>query len=97
MRTKICCMGIFLGGESRFRLSSHLMRFFDVILGVRTAAPTKLLPVMKIPLRADVEFEREEGSGAIQRVKADARCWKQGGPTRRTCFLGLVGCPAEKR
>ena len=30
---------------------AHLMRFFEVIRGARIAAPTKLLPVMKIPLR----------------------------------------------
>ena len=28
----------------------HLIRFFDVMRGTRTAAPTKLLPVMKMPL-----------------------------------------------
>jgi hypothetical protein len=43
-----------------------LMRFLDVIRGVRTAAPTKLLPVMKMPL--DV-FRREwMGKGGVCRV-----------------------------
>ena len=34
----------------RYDVSSYLMRFFDVILGAATAAPIKLLPVMRIPL-----------------------------------------------
>ena len=30
---------------------AYLMRFFDLILGALTAAPHRLAPVMKIPLR----------------------------------------------
>lgn len=35
---------------------SHLIKFLDVILGSLIAAPTKLLPVMKIPLHERVAF-----------------------------------------
>jgi hypothetical protein len=37
---------------------AHLIKFLDVMRGTRTAAPTKLLPVMKMPLR-----RRRQGSG----------------------------------
>lgn len=30
--------------------TSHLIRFFDVILGTLMAPPSRLLPVMKMPL-----------------------------------------------
>ena len=47
-----------------------LMRFLDVIRGVLTAAPTKLLPVMKIPLQ--LLFWRESERRA--REPMDEKC-----------------------
>lgn len=33
------------------QIGPYLMRFLEVMRGTRTAAPTKLLPVMKMPLK----------------------------------------------
>ena len=51
-----------------------LMRFLDVIRGVLTAAPTKLLPVMKIPLLK----ERRDGEGFFsqRRERRAGKCAK---------------------
>ena len=63
------------GGEERSR-PTHLIKFLEVILGSRIAPPTRLLPVMKIPL--------QNGT-----VGVSNRC--QGGPGRRALGPGL-GC-----
>ncbi len=33
---------------------AHLIKFFEVMRGTRMAAPSKLLPVMKMPLHIDI-------------------------------------------
>ena len=72
---------------------SHLMRFLEVIRGVRTAAPTKLLPVMKMPLR-NTGGER----GVVSNWAAASDGTQSGsvsGQTRPT-FLGLANLGAFK-
>ena len=46
------------------RPAPRLMRFLDVIRGAFTAAPTKLEPVMKMPLRQHARATPASGRGA---------------------------------
>lgn len=53
------------------RRAIHLMRFFDAILGTLIAAPTKLLPVVKMPLhgRARVKNASPISSPMVKRTR----------------------------
>lgn len=46
--------------------SAHLMRFFDVMRGTRMAAPSRLLPVMKMPLHSGSGVKRTRGALACR-------------------------------